>query len=179
MLELNQDCTLVIIMWFFSLDINECRSLNGGCNQICVNQIGSFLCACRKGFRLLYDRKSCGDINECSIQTPCDLSKSICRNFPGSYQCVCKKGYQMHPNNRTCIGKFEWSVCCKSFLNINTGNLTGQREYLTLYWWRDGYFSIDTRSMYRYIFHTCMLQLNILINKFPKHRYRENLIKKR
>ena len=34
------------------LDVNECETLNGGCDHQCNNTAGSFICTCRKGFFL-------------------------------------------------------------------------------------------------------------------------------
>ena len=36
-----------------SIDIDECETDNGGCEQICVNTLGSQLCSCRPGFTLI------------------------------------------------------------------------------------------------------------------------------
>ena len=33
-------------------DINECDTINGGCEQICTNAIGSFACSCGTGYLL-------------------------------------------------------------------------------------------------------------------------------
>ena len=37
---------------YFLLDTNECSSNNGGCNQTCINEIGSFHCECDIGYTL-------------------------------------------------------------------------------------------------------------------------------
>ena len=37
----------------FYIDINECGTGNGGCEQLCNNSLGGYLCTCRKG----YERK--------------------------------------------------------------------------------------------------------------------------
>ena len=42
-----------------TLDINECGSNNGGCNQLCTNTAGSFTCSCRTGFTLGSNRQTC------------------------------------------------------------------------------------------------------------------------
>ena len=42
-----------------SSDVNECSTNNGGCEHGCVNNVGSFQCTCRSGFRLSSNRKSC------------------------------------------------------------------------------------------------------------------------
>jgi len=36
----------------FHLDIDECRSNNGGCQHNCHNTVGSYRCSCRAGYRL-------------------------------------------------------------------------------------------------------------------------------
>ena len=41
------------------LDINECADNYGGCNQTCVNEIGSYHCDCGKGFLLNEDEHNC------------------------------------------------------------------------------------------------------------------------
>ena len=33
-----------------TIDVNECISDNGGCEQVCVNDYGSYHCECRQGF---------------------------------------------------------------------------------------------------------------------------------
>lgn len=49
-----------IIMYFhMSSDTNECNTNNGGCNQTCVNEIGSFHCLCNSGYTLDADGLGC------------------------------------------------------------------------------------------------------------------------
>ena len=86
--------------------MNECSTLNGGCNQICRNIIGSYQCDCKYGYRLSANRKTCTDINECVEKKPCDNYNGICQNILGSYRCSCKVGYKMLPDKKTCIGMF-------------------------------------------------------------------------
>ena len=40
-----------MMTWFNHLDINECGSGNGGCEQMCTNTNGGYLCECRAGFK--------------------------------------------------------------------------------------------------------------------------------
>ncbi|XP_057265133.1 epidermal growth factor-like protein 7 isoform X2 [Pezoporus wallicus] len=40
-------------------DVDECAGQSHGCSQLCLNTAGSFQCACRDGFSLTADRKSC------------------------------------------------------------------------------------------------------------------------
>ena len=41
------------------LDNNECNSASHGCEQKCVNEHGSYSCACLKGYQLNTDNKTC------------------------------------------------------------------------------------------------------------------------
>ena len=45
------------------LDINECDMNVDGCDQICVNTVGSFLCNCTDGYELNEDGISCNGKN--------------------------------------------------------------------------------------------------------------------
>ena len=50
------------------IDIDECLSNNGGCNQICVNTLGSYKCRCRAGFKMSVDNHNCtGRCNPCVV----------------------------------------------------------------------------------------------------------------
>jgi len=40
-------------------DTNECLVNNGGCDQICENTVGSFLCHCRENYKLEPDGRTC------------------------------------------------------------------------------------------------------------------------
>ena len=45
-------------------DINECENAIGGCNHVCTNTIGSFLCSCNAGYELDSDQRTCvGEYN--------------------------------------------------------------------------------------------------------------------
>ena len=41
------------------LDIDECQSDNGGCEQVCTNIEGSFECSCRTGYALVANGANC------------------------------------------------------------------------------------------------------------------------
>ena len=36
----------------FIIDLNECETDNGGCEQVCTNAVGSYNCSCLLGFDL-------------------------------------------------------------------------------------------------------------------------------
>ena len=54
---------ILYIQFVIMSDINECAndSLNG-CNQICTNTIGSFLCECNNGYELGDDLMTCSGL---------------------------------------------------------------------------------------------------------------------
>ena len=41
------------------IDINECTINNGGCEQTCVNNVGTYNCHCRHGYNLNLDNHTC------------------------------------------------------------------------------------------------------------------------
>ena len=49
---------------FVHVDVDECQSENGGCEQNCTNTVGSFFCNCSDGFMSRNDSFQCdGKIN--------------------------------------------------------------------------------------------------------------------
>lgn len=43
----------------FMKEQNECELQDHGCEHICVNTLGGFLCSCYVGYELKSDKKSC------------------------------------------------------------------------------------------------------------------------
>ena len=50
---------MYIIKYCLNVDTNECDTINGGCNQTCVNEIGNFHCLCNVGYTLDNDGFGC------------------------------------------------------------------------------------------------------------------------
>ncbi len=40
-------------------DKDECEEMNGGCQQTCVDTLGSYHCECSEGFRIHADAHTC------------------------------------------------------------------------------------------------------------------------
>ena len=83
------------------LDINECATSNGGCNQHCTNTPGSFQCSCNNGFSLSSNGRTCVDNDECTANT--DDCSQICTNTAGSFSCSCNSGFTLATDGRTCV----------------------------------------------------------------------------
>ena len=49
---MSRHSTMYSGMFSCSIDINECETANGGCEQMCSNTIGSFACSCDVGYWL-------------------------------------------------------------------------------------------------------------------------------
>ena len=45
--------SIILYKNFIHLDVHECDSDNGGCDQICSDFPGGFKCSCEDGFHLL------------------------------------------------------------------------------------------------------------------------------
>ena len=121
---------IVLNVVFFLPDINECQTSNGGCNQSCINTVGSFQCFCDVGYTLASDNVGCDgkhqlshenteimlnvffpDINECQASN--GRCSQTCTNTVGSFECSCDTGYTLASDNLGCNGKHQLShECC-------------------------------------------------------------------
>ena len=72
-------------------------------DQKCINEPGSFSCACYEGFRL--DHYRCQDIDECNEDL--DNCDQRCFNTKGSFLCYCYPGYDLGVDGASCIDKNE------------------------------------------------------------------------
>lgn len=60
-------CTLIVC--HFCLDFNECVINNGGCEQLCYNQVASFECGCFDGYILQSNGINCSGKTSLSLPT--------------------------------------------------------------------------------------------------------------
>ena len=61
-IALVSTCLNWFIIIHYIIDINECDTNNGGCEQICINKVPLFNCSCQSGFRLVIDKFCSGTI---------------------------------------------------------------------------------------------------------------------
>lgn len=81
--------------------INECNDPTlSVCDHNCTDTLTSFYCSCRPGYKLMSDKRTCGDIDECK-ETPFVCSQK-CENTLGSYICKCAPGYIREPDGKSC-----------------------------------------------------------------------------
>ena len=90
-------------------DIDECAQGIDGCDQMCINENGSYSCSCGTGYHLSSDRHGCDDINECALGT--DGCEQICTNTIGSYVCSCDTGYFLANDGKLCNGQSTNILC--------------------------------------------------------------------
>ncbi|KAM7316467.1 hypothetical protein ACRRTK_024198 [Alexandromys fortis] len=81
--------------------INECQDSSiSRCDHNCTDTVTSFYCSCLPGYKLMPDKRTCVDIDECK-ESP-QLCSQKCENVVGSYICKCAPGYIREPDGRTC-----------------------------------------------------------------------------
>ena len=99
---------------------DECAVGKGGCQQVCVNTVGSFYCDCYLGYRLNSDRKTCTSKTVLFLKEPCfdclifshtELQdcgpgnggcSHLCTPLASGYQCSCPPGFNMSSNGKDC-----------------------------------------------------------------------------
>ncbi|OWK59760.1 Hemicentin-2 [Lonchura striata] len=88
-------------------DLDECQTLKQ-CQHECRNSPGSYRCLCPTGYRLLSNRKSCHDVDECTEGTiQCGMSQ-MCFNTRGGARCTdvpCPAGYRRGSSPGLCVGR--------------------------------------------------------------------------
>lgn len=75
-------------------DKDECALDNGGCQQICRNTIGSYICECNNGFVLHENQHDCKE-GSCSFQISSPTAEVTSPNYPEDY-----------PNKKDCAWHF-------------------------------------------------------------------------
>ena len=75
------------------IDIDECATDNGGCEQICINNVGSYECSCTAGYTMKSDGYNCAGTVLCVCKMDehafvCLLLVPYCLRFCHEYNIV-------------------------------------------------------------------------------------------
>ena len=54
---------MILVVIYYTSDVNECTDNNGGCEHSCVNNEGSYSCSCKSGYSLNSNGKNCSGKN--------------------------------------------------------------------------------------------------------------------
>ncbi|KAH8384977.1 hypothetical protein KR093_003920, partial [Drosophila rubida] len=108
------------------------------CQHMCRATPAGAVCACRDGYRLAVDQRSCVDIDECAPQAsgeqqPC---AQLCENTLGSYQCQCHADFMLSQDRSSCKS-IEVQVGGPSFLFTSYNevrNLSERHAMLSVTW---------------------------------------------
>ncbi|XP_067928524.1 bone morphogenetic protein 1-like [Watersipora subatra] len=79
---------------YFFTDRDECVVRNGGCQHVCKNTIGSYVCSCHSGFTLHENRHDCKE-GGCKHEVTGPTGSFHSPNFPDSY-----------PSRQSCVWHF-------------------------------------------------------------------------
>nr|CAB3263487.1 prolow-density lipoprotein receptor-related protein 1-like [Phallusia mammillata] len=71
------------------------------CEQICIEKVYRYECACRKGYKLSDDESHCTDLDECTDPASNPPCSQVCTNIAGAFICSCAKGYFKDPHDST------------------------------------------------------------------------------
>ena len=95
-------------------DVDECDSVDTGCEYQCYNTMGSYECTCDTGYQLSGDDRSCEDVDECAIGIAECMSGETCVNTVGNYACRESGCVQscVNPQDHSC-------TCCDGFRLYN------------------------------------------------------------
>ncbi|PIK56741.1 putative fibrillin-2 isoform X3, partial [Apostichopus japonicus] len=84
------------------VDINECE-IDGICvNGVCMNEDGSFHCACSLGYSYNPQIIGCEDVDECARGLDRCMGRAFCVNVPGNHYCDCPDGYKLTRSGISC-----------------------------------------------------------------------------
>lgn len=98
------------------------------CDQTCTKSPSGPICGCHDGYELKGDKKTCGDINECTNgDNPC---AQICENTRGSYRCSCHSNFMLRPDKSSCKSIFAQ----KYLLYSSFGSILRLQPHLDVIW---------------------------------------------
>ncbi|RWS07607.1 low-density lipoprotein receptor-related protein 4-like protein [Dinothrombium tinctorium] len=77
-----------------------CKEDGYPCQHLCIPTRSGHHCACKEGYEIGIDGRSCLDIDECRLKE--QICSQRCENTVPGFQCFCAKGYRMRNDKRRC-----------------------------------------------------------------------------
>ncbi|CAG0912311.1 unnamed protein product [Notodromas monacha] len=122
----KNECVMVCFRRFSDPpDIDECATIPELCkNGRCINSMGSYKCACDRGYERDAHQTRCIDVNECNLEPK--VCEEGCRNTPGSFECTCPPGFTLSVDSRRCADVDE---CAKNLHTCSHSCVNTQGSY--------------------------------------------------
>ncbi|KAM9842743.1 uncharacterized protein cd93 [Aulostomus maculatus] len=99
---------------FCQTDNEKCAVNNGGCEQLCHQDLEKIRCFCKDGYDLQEDGFSCRETDVCST---CEHQ---CVRDVSGFSCKCPDGFKLAANQRNCSDIDECQSHCKDHICLNT-----------------------------------------------------------
>ncbi|XP_050301020.1 bone morphogenetic protein 1-like isoform X2 [Anthonomus grandis grandis] len=93
-------------------EFNECEKTDHGCEQICINTLGSFMCSCHPGYEIHSDKRSC--VDACGGKFTSLNGTVTSPSFP-----------ELYPRNKRCVWEIEAPPQHVIFFNFTHLDLEG------------------------------------------------------
>nr|Q8C088.1 RecName: Full=EGF-like and EMI domain-containing protein 1; Flags: Precursor [Mus musculus]BAC27650.1 unnamed protein product [Mus musculus] len=97
--EKNKHLESELTPGFLQKNVDECAVVNGGCQQRCINTLGTFHCECDTGYRRHADERTCIKTDPCAGANGC---AHLCQTENGMARCACHAGYQLSEDKKAC-----------------------------------------------------------------------------
>merc|ERR1711887_472298 len=107
---LNQVCKAII---------HPCDKKNGGCQQLCIRRGSRAQCGCRRGYKLLANKRSCRRIHLCDKNR--GGCSQICVKRGRGRVCRCKRGFKLLADRRSCRKTCQ-KACTKVYKPVCASN---------------------------------------------------------
>lgn len=97
----------------------SCKTINGGCNQLCFDNDNGVRCECKKDYYLGDDQVTCFLKDACH-DSPC---KHGCASKPTGFTCTCRKGFELSEDQVSCkdVDECTQDICKGHICHNNPG----------------------------------------------------------
>lgn len=125
---------------------------NRTCSHGCMATPHGVQCFCPSGFRMLNDRKTCVDVDECDLEL--HHCHQTCVNTPGSYRCKCSAGYRLGSDNFSCVADTSEPLLLFADGQSIRGRWLRSRRYFEVIGNRKQSMGVDMHMQYQRVYWT-------------------------